>query len=71
MSLRYFWYGAIEITLLSEHGVSNDVFAKTHNLQRIYANRPTALLYVRLSKTVSCLKKVSPGSATITNRSPS
>ena len=37
-SLRKFCYGTIGITFLSEHAVLNDVFAKTHNLQRIYAN---------------------------------
>ena len=40
---------------MSEHAVLNDVFAKAHNLQRIYANRLLALLYVGLLKTVSCL----------------
>ena len=55
MSLRNFCNGTIGITLLSEHVVLNDVFAKTHNLQRIYANNLIAIFYVRLLKTVSCL----------------
>ena len=46
MFLRKFCYGTIGITHLSEHAV----FAKTHNLQRIYANRLITLLYVRLVK---------------------
>ena len=33
--------------------VLNDVFAKTHNLQQIYASRLIVLLYARLLKTVS------------------
>ena len=55
MSLRNFCYCIIGITLLSEHAVLNYVFAKTQNLQQIYANRLIALLYVGLLKTVSCL----------------
>ena len=55
MSLRNFCFGTLGITLLSQHAVLNDVFAKTHNLQQNYANRLIALLYVRLLKTVSCL----------------
>ena len=41
---KHFRYGTIGITLLSEHAVLIDVFAKTHNLQQIYANRLIALL---------------------------
>ena len=48
MSLRNVCYCTIGIALLPEHAVLNDVFAKTHNLQRIYANRLTASLHVRL-----------------------
>ena len=55
MSRRNFCNGTIGITLLSEHAVLNDVFAKTHNLQRIYANTLKALLYVRMLKSVACL----------------
>ena len=54
MSLRNLSYGTIGITPLSEYAALNDVIAKTHNLQRIYVNRLTTLLSVRLLKTVSC-----------------